>query len=297
MNILISGGTGFIGRELTNKLIKKGHHIYIVTRNPHKYRSSENKTYIDYYFPIKRLPRINAVINLAGETLYGRWTDRKKRTILKSRLETTRKTIDIMKKLNEKPEVFISASAVGFYGMSEHISFTEDYTKSGDDFLAKVTAEWETVANEAKRMNIRTVNARFGIVLDKSNGALPLMTIPVKLFVGGKIGNGQQWMSWIHINDCVNLLLFALENKAIVGPLNVTAPFPKRNRDFIKLIASTLNRPSFFPTPASMLKIILGEMSSLIIHGQYVYPQKAINNGFTYEFPYLENALKDIFIK
>lgn len=297
MNVLISGGTGFIGKKLSEKLLEEGHSVYIITRKPNKYENSAKKIYVDYHVSPKTLPKIDAVINLAGESLFGRWTKNKKASILQSRIETTRQMIALMERLPIKPEVFLSASAVGIYGTSENVTFTENSDNYGDDFLASVTAMWEEEANKAKKMGIRTVNARFGIVLDNKEGAMPLIALPVKLFVGGKIGSGNQWMPWIHVDDCIRLLMFALDIRIIDGPLNLTAPFPKRNRDFTAILSKTLRRPKMFTIPKNVIKFLLGEMSLLVTEGQFVYPEKALKNGFTFQFPHLEEALKNIFKK
>lgn len=297
MNILVSGGTGFIGSHLIKKLVQERHHLYVLTRHPKQYADTEFISYISFNYPMKKLPIIHAVINLAGESLYGYWSEKKKQAILTSRVKTTEKMIELLKELKTKPEVFISGSAVGYYGTSEEIIFTEKTLKSGNDFLANVTEKWEAIANIAEDFGIRTVYARFGVVLDRSGGALPLMALPVRCFVGGNIGNGKQWVSWIHIDDCVNSLHFALENEHIAGALNVTAPNPLRNTDFTKELALVLKRPAIVTTPASVLRIALGGMHMLITKGQYVYPQKLLDQNFSFQYPHLDSALREIFQK
>ena len=297
MNVLIAGGTGFIGQHLKRKLVAENNQVFILTRNVDKYTNEPKVTYINYHHSIKQLPSIDVVINLAGETLFGFWTKKKKEAILSSRINTTNSIITLMKEMNPKPKTFISASAVGFYGMDDEMIFTEETTESGADFLATVTKKWEDTAKQAEKLQVRTVFARFGIVLDRNNGALPLMSLPVKSFVGGKIGSGKQWMSWIHIDDCVNLILYAIENEAISGPLNITAPTPKRNSEFTKILGDTLRRPTLLPVPAKMMQLILGDMSSLITEGQFVVPKKALDHNFTFNFPHLHEALQNIFQK
>lgn len=297
MNVLIAGGTGFIGTHLTNKLSAQNNKIFILTRNPKMYRNSSNVTYIDHQIQLNHLPQLDVVINLAGESLFGYWTKKKKEAILQSRIDVTKKLIEMMKRLDSNPKVFISASAIGYYGMNNEKIFTEQTNEHGDDFLATVTKKWEDTAMQAAQLQIRTVLARFGIVLAKDGGALPFMTLPVKAFIGGKIGSGKQWMSWIHIDDCIKLLLFAMENEKISGPLNVTAPDPRRNDEFTKILGDTLRRPTVFPVPKKMIELALGEMSSLITKGQYVYPKKALDHDFTFEFPHLYEALQNIFQK
>ncbi|UJL47312.1 TIGR01777 family oxidoreductase [Virgibacillus sp. NKC19-16] len=293
MNILITGGTGFVGENLTKALHEKGHHTYILTRSPEKYTDSAKSTFISYDYPVEQLPVIHAVINLAGESLFGYWSEKKKESILNSRIDITQKVIDIMKKLDQKPEVFISGSAVGFYGTSEDLIFTEETSKPGGDFLAKVTTEWENVAKQAEEMGIRTVYTRFGVILGEE-GALKYMSLPVKMFVGGKIGNGEQWLTWVHIEDVVKLLQYCLFNKDMIGPINVATPNPKRNKDFTKILANVLKRSYWLPIPAPLVRLGIGEMSLLIAKGQYVLPKRALDQGFQFSYPYLKEALKEI---
>lgn len=248
MNILMTGGTGFIGKRLIKQLILKGHHIYVLTRYPKKHPDSEYISYISYRYPMGKLPFIHAVVNLAGESLFGYWSEEKKARILNSRMEATEKLANILTQMNQKPNVFLSGSAIGYYGMSDEKIFTEASNRPGDDFLAAVCATWEKAASTAEDLGIRTVFTRFGIVLDHKEGAMPLIALPIKFGVGGKIGNGKQWMSWIHIDDCINLLLFALYNPNIQGPLNMTAPFPKQNEAFTNSLAHTIKRPALIKT-------------------------------------------------
>ena len=294
MNFLITGGTGFLGSQLTNYLIKKGHHVYILTRSPEVHNDSDSVIYIPYDVDTKKLPQIYGVVNLAGESLFGYWSEEKKKKILFSRMTATSQVLELMKKLQNKPEVFISGSAVGYYGSSDEIIFTEKTVDSGDDFLSSVVVDWEKAASEAEELGIRTVYARFGIVLGKQGGSLPLMTLPVKLFVGGKIGDGDQWISWVHIEDAVRLLDFSLFNKDISGPVNITSPNPKRNKDFYKTLARVYKRPYWFPMPNFLMNLAMGEMSQLITKGQYVAPQKAIELGFEFKFAKHGEALEDI---
>lgn len=292
---MLTGGTGLIGSHLVSKLVNEGHHVYVLTRNPKQHKDTEYVSYISYHYSMNRLPFIHAVINLAGESLFGHWTKEKKEAIIASRVKVTEKLTKMMIQMKTKPNVFISGSAIGYYGTAEDIIFTENTTEPGEDFLATVVSKWENTAQVAEDLGIRTVYARFGVILDRHKGALPQMALPIKYFVGGKIGSGEQWISWIHIKDCINMLLFALNNEAIHGPLNVTAPFPNRNIEFTKILAKTMKRPAFLTVPSIILHTILGEMSQLVTDGQYVYPKKAEDNQFTFQYPHLEDALKDIY--
>ncbi|WP_163971025.1 TIGR01777 family oxidoreductase [Oceanobacillus halotolerans] len=291
MNILLTGGTGFVGKHLTKQLVNQGHYVYILTRSPYKYENSPLVKYINYQVTAQYLPTIHAVVNLAGDSLFGYWTKRKKERILRSRIESTQKAIDLMNNMAEKPEVFISGSAVGFYGTSERQTFTEDTEQSGDDFLAKVVVEWEQCAEQAEAIGIRTVYMRFGVILGKE-GSLPLMMLPIKAFIGGPIGMGKQWLSWVHIDDVVNMISYCIDHEAIKGPVNVTAPNPERNKDFTKTLASVLNRPYWLPVPKLMLRLLIGEMSLLVTKGQYVIPEKAIEHNYSFHYPHLEEALQ-----
>ena len=295
MNILMTGGTGFIGSRLLQQLVLDHHHVYVLTRHPKKHKDTEYISYISYEYSINRLPFIHAVINLAGESLFGHWSQKKKAAILNSRVDTTEKLMRLLLHMEIKPEVVISGSAVGYYGMSEETIFTEKTATSGNDFLGQVCAEWEKAASVAEDLGIRTIYTRFGVVFDKEEGSLPYMALPFKLGAGGKTGKGTQWMSWIHIEDVVNLILFALYTKSISGPLNMTAPFPRQNYEFAKVLAQTLHRPSVIPVPDSFLRVTLGEMHQLMTEGQFVYPKKALDHGFVFEYPILEQALKAIY--
>lgn len=293
MNILIAGGTGFVGAHLTDFLISKGNNIYILTRSPHRYDNTNGIVHVDYDTGFKHLPVIHAVINLAGDSLFGYWTKKKKTAILTSRIETTKTLVQWMKLAKIKPDVFINGSAVGFYGTSDDTIFTEKTITPGKDFLADVTSQWENEAKQAEQLGVRTIYARFGVILG-NQGALKMMSLPVKLFAGGKIGSGNQWLSWIHIQDVVHLLYFSLKNERMEGPVNFTSPSPKRNKDFTKTLAKVLKRPYWLPTPALFMRLIVGEMSLLVTKGQYVLPQKAIDENYQFLYAQIDDALRNI---
>ncbi|GEN89497.1 MULTISPECIES: TIGR01777 family oxidoreductase [Oceanobacillus] len=294
MNILITGATGFLGSKLAAHLTVLNHNLYILTRSTEKRSNTSHITFMDYNTTANELPHIDAVINLAGESLFGYWTKKKKEAILTSRLRVTKYLVQLMKDMKEKPKVFISGSAVGYYGMSEDFIYTEATVQPGNDFLASITRQWEQEAGAAEKMDIRTIYARFGVLLGNDGGAFPLMSLPIKLYAGGHISDGEQWLSWIHVKDAVKLITFCLEHQTMKGPVNVTAPNPKRNKDFMKKAAKIYNRPNWLHVPAVFFYFTLGEMAQLIIKGQYAYPQKALNNGFEYEFASLDRALLDL---
>lgn len=294
MNIMIAGGSGFIGSQLTNTFAEMGYNIYILSRKPRQKTPHPSVKDLNYHINIENLPKVDVVINLAGESLFGYWTKRKKQRILNSRVETTNQIINILSQMKVKPKLFINASAIGFYGTSNEIIYSEKTKTPGKDFLAKVVYQWEQAAIRAKYLGLRTVFARFGLVLGHK-GALPLMSLPIKLGFGGKIGSGEQYMSWIHIDDVVQLILFIIEQNQISGPVNLTAPKPKQNKYFIQTLAKILNRPAIIPIPKPLLQSILGEMSLLITEGQYVLPSKFNQYGFEFKYPTLKQALKNLY--
>lgn len=295
MNILLAGGTGFIGQQLVSVFLKKDYRIFILTRHPESYNCTDHLTFISYDIDVNTLPTIDAVINLAGESLFGYWTKQKKNKILVSRISTTEKLVQMIQQMKIKPKVFLNASAVGYYGTSQEEIFTERTTTPGNDFLAHVVASWEKTAEKAAAIGIRTVFMRFGMVLGKA-GALVQMSLPVHFFLGGRIGSGEQWMSWIHIDDVVQLIQFSLHEE-ISGPLNVTAPHPVRNKDFMRMLAKTLKRPYWFPTPAPIINLALGEMGQLVTKGQYVLPQKALDYGYNFLHENVQDSLKCLMAK
>ncbi|MCT8136928.1 TIGR01777 family protein [Anaerobacillus sp. CMMVII] len=295
MNIVICGGTGLIGSKLVESLVKEDHHVFILTRNTKNKNKTANVTYISWLNagdqPEHHLENIDVVINLAGETINSRWTNEQKERILNSRIEATENCLALMKRLTKKPSVFLNASAVGFYGTSLTESFTEDHQEAGTDFLASVVEKWEQEAEKASSIGVRTVMLRFGVILASDGGALQKMVLPYKLLAGGTIGSGQQWLSWIHIDDAVNLIRFAINNKDISGPLNITAPHPMKMKDFGKSLGQRIGKPHWLPTPSFALKLLLGEMSLLVLEGQNVYPKKAIQHGFRFTYPTLKETL------
>lgn len=291
MNVLVSGGTGFVGKALISKLTQNDAKVWVLTRQPDKYKRTANIKYVSFN---EELPSFDAVVNLAGETINGRWTKSKKNKILQSRLETTKRLIELMQRQPEKPAVFINASAIGFYGISKSKTFTEADTNPGEDFLASVVAAWEQEASIAEELGIRTVLTRFGMILGENEGALPKMLLPYQLFIGGPIGSGQQWISWVHVDDVVGLIEFCITNENIRGPLNATAPSPVKMNDFGKAIGKVLSRPHWFPTPSLPLKILLGEMSILVLEGQKVLPEKALQHGYDFKYKDVESALQSV---
>lgn len=299
MKIAISGGTGLVGKALAQELLQNGHEVIILTRNTSASQANSNLKYVQWLNgnsqPEKELEGTDAIVNLAGATINGRWTNEYKKRILQSRLQATEEINRIISVMDKKPEVLVNASAVGYYGTSTTAVFTESSPPGKNDFLAETVERWESAALHAENAGVRVVFCRFGVILDEHGGALPRMVLPYKFFAGGKIGSGKQWISWIHIVDTVRALIFAIENQQLRGPVNVTAPSPVTIDDFGKIVSSVLRKPHWLPVPSFVLKALLGEMSVLVLEGQQVLPEKLLKAGFSFEYPDLTGALKNIF--
>lgn len=295
MKIAISGGTGFIGNHLSQYLLTKGHDVYILTRSK-KTSSEKNLHFLQWLTetsdPARSLEGIDVIINLAGKSINDRWTEEAKKQIFESRVKSTKAIYKIIQSLSQKPKVFINASAIGIYGTSETGTFTEQSTEIGSDFLAKTVDVWEKEASKVQELNVRTVFTRFGIVLGEQ-GALSKMVLPYKLFAGGSLGSGQQWVSWIHVMDLIRLIEHIIYSN-ISGPVNAVSPNPVTMNEFGKTIGKVLHRPHWLPAPSFALKLVLGEMSLLILEGQKVLPEKALEDGFTFTYPHLDKTLQDI---
>ncbi|EJR56854.1 TIGR01777 family protein [Bacillus cereus VD115] len=296
MKIAISGGTGFIGKYLSTFFIQKGYTVYILTRKNKIETSNPNLQYVQWTpdLPTFPLSSIDIVINLAGESINSRWTKKQKEAILNSRIQATRGLIKQLQTLSTKPHTFINASAIGYYGTSETESFTEQQETPGNDFLAETVFLWEQEACKARSLEIRTIYARFGVILGADGGALPKMLLPYQFYIGGTIGSGNQWLSWIHIDDVVRMIDFIIHKEEINGPLNITAPLPIRMKEFGETMATIMRKPHWLPVPSFMLHTLLGEMSILLLEGQHVLPSKAIEHGYQYTFPTIDHALQNI---
>lgn len=302
LKIAIAGGSGFVGQALSDFFLKNGDEVFILTRQPKSTSPQSKLTYINWLNPNSNpaplLEGVEVFINLAGESINsGRWDEKRKQRILQSRLTATNELLQIMDKLKVKPRVLINASAIGYYGTSDTATFTEENNNAGSDFLAETVKQWESLAMKAEALGVRTVLARFGIILSKNDGALPKMALPYRLFAGGKLGKGNQWVSWIHIEDVIQAITFLIQNEAINGPVNLISPNPVSMDQFGKALAEVLHRPHWIPTPGFALNILLGEMSMLILEGQRVLPKKLLDHGYTFHFPTLDSALKDFFPK
>jgi uncharacterized protein (TIGR01777 family) len=297
MKIFITGGTGFIGSHLSASLLKKGHFVFAVGgHEAGKTSSNPNLKYIFADTTKKgpwqdELEDVDAVINLAGRSVFNRWDEKYKKSIYESRILTTRNLVEALPSGREI--TLCSTSAAGYYGDRGEDILTES-EPSGSDFLAEVCRDWEGEAFKAKDKGARVAAMRFGVVLGRDGGALEKMIPPIRFFVGGPVGNGRQWFPWIHIEDLISAIIFVLENKAVKGPLNFTAPKTTRNIELVKTIAGILHRPAFMPAPSFMIRLILGEFGSSILASQRVVPDKLLKYGFEFKYPDIKSAISNI---
>jgi uncharacterized protein (TIGR01777 family) len=294
MKILISGSHGLVGTALIKSLEPEGHEIFRLVRH-YPSSSSEIEWSPDRYsIALSLIEDFDAVVHLAGESIAeGRWTEEKKRRIRESRVKGTGLLGDALANLSHPPRTFISASAIGYYGNRGDEVLTES-SVPGDDFLSQVCVEWEKATELAKEKGIRVLNARFGIILDKEGGALKKMLPPFRMGIGGKIGNGKQWMSWIALDDVVGAIKFALTNDSFAGPANFVAPNPVRNAEFTRTLGKVLSRPTLFPIPAFGVRLAFGEMAdALLLSSQRVEPGKLTDLGYLFKHPTLERALQE----
>lgn len=295
MKILITGASGLIGKALQKSFTEKGYEMILATRGEPK-NSSQIQWDIENGFAhadLERLEGLDAVIHLAGENVSGlRWTEDKKKSIRESRVKGTHNVVEAISNLKSKPKVFISGSAIGFYGDRGDDLMTET-SKPGDTFLSDVCKAWETESRRAEDSGVRTVLLRTGIVLSKDGGALATMLTPFKFGVGGVVGNGKQWMSWISLDDVVGIINFALENENLRGAVNVVSPNPVTNEEFTKTLGEVLYRPIFLPLPEFAINLVFGEMGdALLLDSTRVEPKRLNEAGYEFEFPDLKAALE-----
>src|SRR5690348_2101154 len=296
MKILVSGSHGLVGKALIHSLTNDGHEIVRLVRRERTFGALEVEWQPDQgRIDAAHLAGIEAVIHLAGDNIAnGRWTREKKRIIRESRVQGTVLLSETIANLSPPPSVFISASAIGFYG-DRGDELLSEQSPPGKDFLANVCLDWEAATIAASEKGVRTVHTRFGVILDKNEGALAKMLPPFRAGIGGKIGPGTQWMSWIALSDVVAALKFVLADKTIQGPANVVAPNPVTNAEFSKTLAHVLSRPAIFPMPAFAARMAFGEMAdALLLASQKVDPGVLEDNGFLFSWPTLEPALDHI---
>jgi uncharacterized protein (TIGR01777 family) len=299
MNVLITGGTGLIGKALIKDLRQRKAKITVLTRDYSKASKTlgADITFIKELKP-SNIEDMDTVINLAGEPIANkRWTANQKNKICHSRWDITDNLATLIKAAKNPPSLFISGSAIGIYGRQKNQPIDESFTEHHQEFTHEVCSKWESLALAAESKSTRVVILRTGIVLDKNAGALSKMLLPFSLCVGGKISHGMQMMSWIHIEDMVAAILHIQNTSTLKGCINITAEHPVSNKVFSHALAETLNRPSLFTTPAFILKLIFGEMADLLIFGQNIIPTKLKNSGFNFKYPIITKALKDILKK
>jgi len=298
-NILIAGATGLIGKEIAGLLINRGDKVTIFSRSVEKAKNviPDAENYIewnpgstDWY---KFIDGKDAVINLSGENLMAkRWDEKHKKNILSSRVNTTAAFVNAFEHIVNKPKVYLSASAIGYYGFTKN-TVTES-SPSGIDYLAGVVQAWEKESEKIETFNVRRINVRIGIVLDKYEGALSKMILPFKLFIGGPLGSGNQWFPWIHISDVAGIFLFAMDNENVKGAVNCCSPDLVTMKEFCKSLGMILNRPSIFRIPEFILKVVLGESSDVIINTAGALPKKITEAGYQFKFEKIESALRAI---
>jgi len=296
MKILVSGSHGLVGKALTHSLTDDGHEVVRLVRNERNFGSPEVEWHPEQgRIDAAQLEGIEAVVHLAGDNIAGgRWTTQKKRTIRESRVQGTALLSETLASLSRPPSVFVSASAIGFYGNRGDELLTEQ-SPPGKDFLANVCIDWEAATIAATEKGIRTTHARFGVILAAHEGALAKMLPPFRAGIGGKIGAGNQWMSWVALADVIAALKFLLGDKTMQGPVNVVTPNPVTNAEFTKTLARVISRPAIFPMPAFAARLAFGEMAdALLLASQKVDPAVLEDNGFLFTWPTLEPALQHI---
>lgn len=299
MRILITGGSGFVGQALCQRLHEEGHRLLVTSRHPDKARAGlpEGTEVRRWASDFVDLPP-EAIVNLAGEPIAsGRWSEARKQALLDSRLETTRDIVALCEQLHsirgQAPRVLVSASAMGYYGDQGDRDVTED-TPAQDEFAHRLCRDWEAVALQAEPFGTRVAILRLGLVLDAGGGMLDKMVPPFKLGLGGRMGDGRQYMPWIHRADLVAMIVILIERADLHGPFNGSAPHPVTNAAFTRVLAKQLGRPALLPIPATALKVGLGEMSALLLGGARMLPQRFQDDGFRFRYPTLEEALEDI---
>jgi uncharacterized protein len=304
MKVAITGATGFVGTRLVQTLQEAGHSVVVLTRSKDHGRrvfpaTAFPKVELVVYTPLESgdwqqaIAGCDGVVNLAGAPIAeSRWTPERKREILESREIGTRKLVEAIAQANPKPSVLVNSSAIGYYGTSETAKFDET-SAPGSDFLAQVCQSWEAEAEKVTASGTRLVILRTGIVVGMG-GAIAKMLPPFQLFAGGPIGSGRQWFSWIHRDDLVNLIMWALTQPTLAGTFNATAPNPVRMADFCNTLGEVLNRPSWLPVPDFALEMLLGDAAKVVLEGQQVFPKRTLDAGFTYQFQTVKPALEDV---
>ncbi len=296
MTYLLTGASGFVGRTLVQHLLNQGDSIHYLGRKPFQALPQEAifHSWTTGEVPqLQGIGQVDRVFHLAGEPVAQRWTDEVKKRIYSSRVEGTRNLVNALRKLEHRPSVLVSASAVGYYGDRGSEILTESQ-RPGTDFLAEVCQGWEQEAFQARDLGMRVVPVRIATVLGRTGGALEKMLPLFRMGIGGRFGSGKQWMSWIHLDDLIRLLIFAADNETLNGPLNGSSPQPLTNAQFTKALAHALHRPALIPVPKFAMKVLLGEMADFLFTSQRAIPQAAERAGFAFKHPNLQEALQSL---
>jgi uncharacterized protein (TIGR01777 family) len=300
--IIITGATGFIGKSLCKQLVQAGYDLVVLSRNPKKgseslpnqirvasWDAKTSEGWADY------ADGAYAIINLAGENIgSGRWTPGKKRRILESRLNAGKAVVEAIKKVGNKPKVLIQASGIGIYGNRDD-EILDEFSRPGSGFLTEVAKQWEGSTKKVESFGVRHVIIRTGVVLGADGGFLSRVILPFRLFVGGRLGSGNQWIPWIHLDDEVRAICFLMERQNLKGAFNLTAPNPLISKDFFNLLGKTIKRPSWLPVPGFLLSLLLGERArELILSGQRAMPKRLLESGYDFLYPDAKSALREI---
>jgi uncharacterized protein (TIGR01777 family) len=305
MKVLIFGGTGLIGTQLVTTLAQKNHEIIVLSRSPERAPSLPQNVKTILWDAdtssgcVEFLNGADAVINLAGESIAGKkffpspWTKERREGIRQSRVDVGRALLSGIQKVDTKPKVFIQASAIGYYGTAKDETFTEE-SPPGSDFLAETCKVWESSTKPVQDFGVSHIITRFGMVLSRKGGAFPRLLLPFQLFLGGPFGDGQQWYSWIHIQDVCRAIHFLSVTPGAEGIFNLTAPQPIKNKTFANVLGTIMKRPSFVPVPGFLMRWVFGDVSTVVLDSQRVIPQRLSDFGFTFQYPILEMALRDL---
>jgi len=294
MKIAITGATGLIGNCLSEHLEGKGHDIIKISRSKNKAKEFAYCNYKSQEIDLESIEGSDVIIHLSGESIAGYWSEQKKKEIKRSRIEGTNFLVNSILKLKNKPKAFISASAIGIYGdRGEEI--VDEQSSYGEGFLAELAKNWENESHVLKQQKIRVVNLRMGLVFSKGGGVFKTMLMPFKMGVGGKLGSGKQYMSWVMIEDVVNSIEFIINNKDIHGAVNIVAPSPVTNEQFTKKLGKALRRPTFFTVPSLLLKTLVPDMAKeMILSSTRAVPKKLIDSGYKFSYPNLDSSFKDL---
>ncbi|WP_138752739.1 TIGR01777 family oxidoreductase [Paenibacillus sinopodophylli] len=297
MRVAIAGGTGFIGSALKEALLARNDEVWIISRKHAKTDSKRSGlnhlTWAEIEASPALLEGIDAIVNLSGESINQRWTTAAKQRVMDSRITAAARIAKLVQSLKQRPSLVLNASGISAYGISADGIFDESSRTNVTDFLSEVVQKWELAADSIPAD--RLVKLRVGVVLDKQDGAFPLMAMPYRLFGGGRIGSGKQWLSWIHLTDMIRMILFILDREEISGPVNGSSPEPVTNDTFGRAIGKAMGRPHWFPVPGFVMRTLFGEMSTLLLDGQRALPRKAIEHGFSFRYPTVDSAMKELF--